>query len=249
MHVKQMDALEPYISEMKEAAEQSKALGLGKEIQIYSDIKKMRMGAKAEKNAAHMLERWVFGWKSKDDCIIANDLRLEIDGQIAQIDHLVMNKIGVVRLIETKTFSTGIKITDDGNFLRWNDKKKVYEEIPSPLEQSVRHEQVLTAVLKEIGYDAILFQHFVVVDYQAKLIKPDNKFHNVCRPDKLSEALNKEVDSNVIPTMKEWKAAFKGVPRLFTKGYKADEMKDVAEKLVSVNFSVLINCHKVAVIL
>src|SRR3546814_3644929 len=55
-----------------------------------------------------------------------------------------------VYVLEHKHFHAGIKITEDGEFLRWNNYQKTYEGMASPLEQNERHIQVLKDVMAQI---------------------------------------------------------------------------------------------------
>lgn len=159
---------------------------------IKNQIANIILGNKAEKNAAYMLSKLV---EKKDKYFLINDLRLDIDGSIAQIDHLTINRFGYVYLFETKNFSTGIKVDCEGVFWRWNSSSKSYIEIPSPIEQSKRHEITLQKVLDAVGFTVTGFEHFIVVDYKAKLLKPDKGFDNVCRPDMVEKAITKSADN------------------------------------------------------
>lgn len=131
-------------------------------------------------------------------------MRLDINGSVAQIDHLILNRFGYVYLFETKNFSTGIRVDEDSVFWRWDSYKKHYIEIPSPIEQSKRHETTLQQALDKVGYKVTGFEHFIVVDYNAKLIKPKKGFDHVCRPDRLEEAIDKMIDNaGILQTFKE----------------------------------------------
>lgn len=186
--IKNADSPDEHIQLLKQVAEVSKEKGLGKERKIYSDIKKIGMGAQAERNAAHMISHYVLSLK-KTKCVVINDLRLEIDGASAQIDHLLLTDKGTAILFETKSFSTGIKVDEDDRFHRWDEFRKRYEEIPSPVKQSERHLPVLLRALDEVGYKVIQSLNIVLVDYKAKLIKPKQGYPHLCRPDGIAEAV------------------------------------------------------------
>ena len=79
---------------------------------------------------------------SKRSAVI-HDLRLEIGGRVAQIDHLLLHRTLTVFVLETKHLHAGIKITEEGEFLSWNDYKKSYEGMASPFAQNERHIAVL----------------------------------------------------------------------------------------------------------
>lgn len=151
---------------------------------VLQDLKKLRLGDKGEQNAAYLL-----GESYRDqDSILINGLRLVMDDQVAQIDHLAINPFGVVTLYETKNFSSGLKVDADGTFWYWSERNKDFIEMPSPIKQSERHESVLKKVFTEIGFVETAIRHFVIVDYQARLTKPKKGFENVCRPDRIDEA-------------------------------------------------------------
>lgn len=160
--------------------------------QVKGDLLKLKAGHSAEGRAAHLLDKHHLDSKRS---IVLHDLRLEFEGDVAQIDHLRINRFGYVTLFETKSFSTGLKIDDDGVCWRWDQYRKVYEEIPSPLLQSKRHEVTVRKALEFIGYKVTEVIHFVLIDYKASLEKPKHKdFDTVCRPDRLEEAENKFLD-------------------------------------------------------
>ena len=62
--------------------------------------------------------------------IVIHDLRLELNGRVAQIDHLVLNRLLEVYVLETKHFTEGVSINDQGEFSIWFGGKP--RGIPSP---------------------------------------------------------------------------------------------------------------------
>ena len=192
---KQTDPIDQQLAELEEVHDYVSKKDKRIANQVKGDILKLKAGHSAEKNAAYLLDKLFL---EAEHSILLHDLRLELDGDVAQIDHLSLNRFGFVRLYETKSFSTGIKIDDEGVFWRWDGYGKKYVEIPSPILQSQRHEVTLKRALKALGYDALAFGHYVLVDYNAKLIKPnDAKFDRVCRPDRLEEVFKKEENKPV----------------------------------------------------
>lgn len=200
--------------------------------QVKGDILKLKAGHSAEKSAAYLLDKL---FQESDRSILLHDLRLDLDGDIAQIDHLSINRYGFVKLYETKSFSTGIKIDDDGIFWRWDDYAKRYIEIPSPILQSQRHEVTLKNALNAIGYEPLHFSHYVLVDYKAKLIKPKaRKFDNVCRPDRLEEVWKKEEEKPL--NLRDLSAGLKGVGRLFSgKALTPEQLQEFGDKLAKMH--------------
>src|SRR5690606_1775489 len=105
-------------------------------------------GIKAERDAAYLID---FHYKDSRNTAVIHDLRLEVDGRVAQIDHLLIHRTMQIFVLETKSFHAGLKITDDGEFLRWNDYKKRFEGMASPIAQNERHVIVLKTLLKTLS--------------------------------------------------------------------------------------------------
>ncbi len=224
---KVIDSIQARVDELNSIHQylQTTQPALAKTVKV--DLLKLKAGHTAEKNAAHLIDQQVV---YSERAVVLHDLRLEIDGVVAQIDHVMLNKYGYVTLFETKSFSTGLKVQEDGTFWYWDRYANRYVEIPSPILQSQRHEPILRKVLREIGYEALHFDHLVLVDYKASLKKPkDKQFDIVCRPDRISETkdkLNERIGlKDVLPTVK-------AVGRLVTgKGYSAEELARLGDRL------------------
>ncbi|MEP4545231.1 MAG: nuclease-related domain-containing protein [Saccharospirillum sp.] len=229
---KQTDPIDQRLAELEEihahASKRDKRIAN----QVKGDILKLKAGHSAEKNAAYMLDKLFLEAKYN---ILLHDLRLESDGDVAQIDHLFLNRFGFVRLYETKSFSTGMKIDDAGVFWRWDGYGKQYIEIPSPILQSQRHEVTLKQALKTLGYDALSFSHYVLVDYKARLIKPnDANFDRVCRPDRLEEVFKKEENKSV--SLNEMGILVKAMGRLISgNGLTSQQVLDTGKKLAELH--------------
>src|SRR5690606_15808502 len=108
---------------------------------------------------------------------VIHDLRLEINGRVAQIDHLLIGRMLEVYVLETKTFSTGITINEHGEFSLPYEGKEI--GIPSPIEQNNRHIRVLEDAFKEIGHPTRLgipmppsFRSVVLVSPKATIKRP-----------------------------------------------------------------------------
>jgi hypothetical protein len=113
---------------------------------IERELRSLSTGIATERQAAFEID--FYAAPSKNLCVI-HDLRLEIGGRVAQIDHVLMNRPLEVFVIETKTFSSGLSINDRGEFSTFYDGKEV--GIPSPVEQNARHISVLKEAFKEVG--------------------------------------------------------------------------------------------------
>src|SRR5437762_7135786 len=112
----------------------------GQKAQIEKELRSVRAGLNGEKEAAYLID---FDVKGSKRSAVIHDLRLEIGGRVAQIDHVLLHRTLNVFVLETKHLHAGIKITEDGEFLRWNDFRRTYEGMASPFAQNERHIAVL----------------------------------------------------------------------------------------------------------
>ena len=113
---------------------------------IEDEIWSIRLGAKAEADAAYQLD---FDLKDGGHWAVIHDLRIDIEGQVAQIDHLVISRMLEVFVCESKSYSGGVKVNEFGEWITFRDRRPV--GIPSPIEQNRRHIAVLERAIK-LGY-------------------------------------------------------------------------------------------------
>ena len=102
-----------------------------------------KSGIHGEEDTAYQIN--FFLEKAKNWTVI-HDLRLEWKGRVAQIDHLVFNRMLEVYVVEGKNYTTKIRHANGG----W--EREVYgrwEGIASPVEQNEMHIAVLKEVIKE----------------------------------------------------------------------------------------------------
>jgi hypothetical protein len=137
---------------------------------IEEEIRIIKAGQRAEADAAYHLD---FDLRASKITAVIHDLRLVLhDGRTAQIDHLVIHRTNKFYVLETKSFSHGVKITEDGEFLRWNNFKRRYEGLASPLEQNERHVTVLTRLLASAEWPEPVIKPFVMISPKARIIRP-----------------------------------------------------------------------------
>jgi len=111
---------------------------------IKKNIEALDKGYKGEKEAAYYINELLS--ESKDWAVI-HDLRLELRGRSAQIDHILVNRIGYIWVIETKNWSSKIIINKYGEFEVESNGKKYGVE--SPIEQNKRHIDFLKWYMEE----------------------------------------------------------------------------------------------------
>lgn len=146
--------------------------------QVQQELRIVRSGLKGEKEATYYIN---YHFRDTKNWMILHDLRLEHNDRVAQIDHLLINRWLDVYVLETKHFSQGLRITEDGDFLvlyRANEKA-----IPSPIEQNRRHIILLKEMLKDrqtfpkrLGVTLQpRFKTFVLVSPNSRVIRPTKK--------------------------------------------------------------------------
>lgn len=107
--------------------------------QIQQTIGKIQSGLKGEKEAAYHIN---FYYENTKNWAVIHDLRLEVDGYSAQIDHLLIDRFLEIYVCESKRFREGIGINEHGEFYSFTAEGKPYG-IPSPIEQNNRHKSIL----------------------------------------------------------------------------------------------------------
>jgi len=106
---------------------------------IASPTKNEAKGEAAEKQMAFYLNRQ-FG-ESKD-VFVFNDLRIERNGEVAQMDHLIVHQFGLA-IIESKSVTGSITVNEHLEFERKTTG------IPSPVEQARRQGELLRSLLTD----------------------------------------------------------------------------------------------------
>jgi hypothetical protein len=115
---------------------------------LEEEIRARRSGLKGEADSAYLID-FHFG-DSAPNWAVLHDLRIEVDGLVAQIDHLMINRVLEMYVLETKRFHAGVRINDEGEFERWNSFRNRYEGLPSPLLQNERHIDLLKRAIAKL---------------------------------------------------------------------------------------------------
>ncbi|MCK4742891.1 MAG: NERD domain-containing protein [Sulfuriflexus sp.] len=167
---------------------------------IERELKMLRSGNKGEEGSAYYLN---FLFKRKQNWVVIHDLRIEHDGDVAQIDHLVIGRALDIYVIESKNFTSGVAISDEGDFSYFY-KGKPYA-IPSPIEQNARHIQLLNHFLEDndllptrLGMTIKpKYRNIVLISPTSRLSKPKKGLFDcsaVMKSDRFAERFNKDVD-------------------------------------------------------
>jgi len=110
---------------------------------IQSSQPQILAGEQQEKDVAFYLRR---EFKNNESILVLNDLRISVEGENAQIDHLVIYPYGFV-LIESKSVKGEIKINEHGEWTRSLNGK--WSGMPSPLMQAKLQQDLLLKFLVE----------------------------------------------------------------------------------------------------
>ena len=177
-----------------------------KKFMIQRELNYLKLGDRGENDSAYFLD---FNYGSSKNLAVIHDLRVEFDGKVAQIDHLLINRCCDFFVLETKNFSYGLKITDEGEFLVL-DKNNKYHAIESPIEQNKRHIFLLEKIIDSInilptrvGFLQLTpkFWSYILVSPKSRIIRPSkNRFDTsmVIKGDSFTAALDKNIDSRSV---------------------------------------------------
>lgn len=110
---------------------------------IDREIKNLRSGIKGEEEAAYEMS---VRFKDNKNWFVLHDLRIEVDGLTAQIDHLIINRFLEMYVCESKRFFEGIAINEQMEFSAFYGGKPY--GIPSPIEQNKKHVAILEKLFK-----------------------------------------------------------------------------------------------------
>jgi len=188
-HTEELQQLERSVAMLKgEAAKRAE-----------KELRQRKAGVQGEADSAYQID-FYFG-QSPNRAVI-HDLRLEHNGRVAQIDHLIITRWLDCYVLESKHFHAGIKITERGEFLRWNDFKHTYEGMESPLEQNERHIIVLKDVLKTLDLPVRLgvritpaCHSFVLVSPKSRIDRPKTfDTSRVIKADQIKTSILNDID-------------------------------------------------------
>ena len=112
---------------------------------LHSELSNMKKGIAGEREAAFYLDSY---FDKGENHVVLHDLRFVIDDEVTQIDHLVIARGGNLYLLETKNYACSLIINERGEFTAEYERARF--GIPSPIEQSLRHERALRRLLERL---------------------------------------------------------------------------------------------------
>lgn len=142
-------------------------------------------GVNAEKQMAFFLRRF---FKDSTQVDVLNSLRIELEGEIAQIDHLVLLPHGLL-IVESKSVVGKVQIKDDGQWVRWydNQSKGMRSPIVQAQMQGMLLKDLLSAKVKQKGvFDAIPVNVLVAISDDGVILWPKSGvLPEVCKADQV----------------------------------------------------------------
>ena len=98
-----------------EELQRSPALDLSQKKWLREELMRTKKGIQGERESAHYLDHYFSGTQNN---VLLHDLRFVIDGEVTQIDHLILNRMGSVYLLETKNYACNLVINERGGIHR-----------------------------------------------------------------------------------------------------------------------------------
>jgi len=174
---------------------------------IELEVRRARAGFRGEQEAAYEIE---FHYAQNPNRMTIHDLRLEVDGRVAQIDHLLIDRLLGIWVCESKHFSEGVAVDEFGEWTGFYNHRPF--GIGSPIEQNRKHIAVLNDVFtkrlveppRRLGI-AIKpkLRGLVLVSKTARITRPKTKaarsrisgLESVIKVDQLKPMLDKDLDN------------------------------------------------------
>jgi hypothetical protein len=173
---------------------------------IDQEVKNIRAGVKGEAEAAYEID---FHFGSSKNYAVIHDLRIECEGRVAQIDHLLIGRFLNIWVCETKNFCEGIAINEQGECSRFYNNKPY--GMASPFEQNKKHIMVLNSLFKtgmaelpkRLGFSIKPnMTSIVLVSKNARISRPKTQIagvESIIKSDQFRSLIDRATDSDNNP--------------------------------------------------
>ena len=166
---------------------------------IEAELDNVRAGARGEKEAAYHID---FKLEDAKNYAVIHDLRLEHEGRVAQIDHLVIGRRFDLFVIESKSVKTALRVNQDGEFevkTRWG-----WKGMASPVEQNKRHIQVLSDLISQekltptrLGLQILpTYRNWVLIPPECNLFKKKTVDVTILKMDMFDRGLEEHINDS-----------------------------------------------------
>lgn len=155
-----------------------------------SDDKYAKPGRAAEEQMAFYFKRF-FG--DDPDILVLNGIRLEANGDAAQVDHLIIHSHGLA-VVESKSVHGKVQIKEDGQWIRWYANQS--RGMASPITQARLQEKFFRSVLGKAAKNQQLFAQlpidlFVAISDSGVILWPKSgPIPEVCKADQVPDRIN-----------------------------------------------------------
>jgi len=173
---------------------------------IEQEIRNIRAGLAGEREAAYEID---FHYGDSDKLMVIHDIRIEVDGRVAQIDHLLLDRLLEIWVFESKHFAEGVGVNEQGEWVAfWNGKS---HGIASPVEQNRKHMVVLNEAFdkdlvklpRRLGVKLKpQLRSLILVSSRAKISRPRSRaaaarvdgLDTVVKVDQLATTIERQID-------------------------------------------------------
>ena len=162
-----------------------------KELDPFSSEDKFaRSGRAAEEQMAFYLKRF---FAHDPEIVVLNGIRLEHNGDAAQVDHLLIHSHGL-SIVESKSVVGKIQIKDDGQWLRWFGANQS-RGMASPITQARLQERFFRDVLGKASkrpdlFSTIPFDLYVAISDSGIILWPKSgQVEGVCKADQVPDRI------------------------------------------------------------
>ena len=208
-------------------------LSTQKKFHVERELKQLNLRENGGQNPTNFIN---FYCADSQNWAIIHDLRIEINGFAAHIDHILINRFFDVYLLESSNYSYSLKITADGEFLVFDGRQ--YQSVDSPLEENKKRIQVFKEILyenkkiipKRLGLSIRpKIESYVLVSSTSKVVRPPKWIYDttaVISADYLTKTLLKEFSKT--------KRFLERIMRL-PKAFKAETVAKAAGEIASLH--------------
>lgn len=197
MILKHKDDLAPQTAELERLLSLA-GLSKAQREDLQDELGAMRAGNKGEKEGAYHID---FGWKDGKNSVVIHDLRIEHEGRVAQMDHLILMRTLDCHVLETKGFSSEVRISESGE---WETRTRYgWRGIPSPVEQNRRHVEVLRAFVRDHNLSPkrlglcmpLRFHNWVLVSPKCQIRRGGEEWDRVVKMDLFEKRFGESVQA------------------------------------------------------
>lgn len=128
---------------------------------VEREIKNLYAGSADEETAAYFLN---FEFKQSKNWILIHDLRLEHNGDVAQIDHLLIGRALDMFVIDSKNYTYDVSISDNGDFSYF------YNNLPYPMSSPIEQNKRLIKII-----DSFLIDNKLLPKRLGMTLNPNHK--------------------------------------------------------------------------